>query len=239
MSSGRARDRRPTGATVVAALAGRAPLALACVVFLTGLAGPFLSAADAREGKRRPPTVATSGGSPTSVAFTLFPRSVRWGQGFPLRAEVSSPKGVPTGACIFYRVGARGLREVSRAPLLQGSCSARVSVTRFRFLRYSVHFTGDPLWSDSRARSRLIRAGIPAPQKCGDADPRSLFSVWATGATCRYARRIARIFGNRDDCANDGRCMVREFYCRGAPQDIDPITPVACRSGRRFIDFVY
>jgi Protein kinase domain len=75
---------------------------------------------------------------------------------FLLAARVRSPSGVPTGVCVFYRVSPGRRKERANAPAHDGRCSARLKVSGFPRVRYSVSFIGDRGWRASKAVTRPI-----------------------------------------------------------------------------------
>jgi hypothetical protein len=75
---------------------------------------------------------------------------------FTLAARVRSPSGIPTGACVFYRISPGRRKERANAPTLNGSCAARLKVSGFDQVRYSVHFIGDRGWRWSTASTHPI-----------------------------------------------------------------------------------
>jgi hypothetical protein len=94
-------------------------------------------------------------GRRTTVAVTA-PVSVLERRAFSLAALVRSPKGVPTGACVFFRIDRSRLRERANTPTKQGRCEARLRVGGLSRVRYSVHFVGDPGWRGSKSASPPI-----------------------------------------------------------------------------------
>jgi protein kinase-like protein len=75
---------------------------------------------------------------------------------FVLAARVRSPSGVPTGVCVFYRVSPGRRKERANTPTQDGQCSARLKVSGFPQVRYSVNFIGDRGWGASEAGTRPI-----------------------------------------------------------------------------------
>ena len=98
---------------------------------------------------------AQAGGRKTVVVL-LAPSSVQEGRAFRLAARVRSPKGVPGGACVFYRIERGRLRERANTPTRNGRCEARLRVGGLVRVRYSVHFVGDRGWRGSTASTRPI-----------------------------------------------------------------------------------
>jgi hypothetical protein len=75
---------------------------------------------------------------------------------FLLTARVRSPSGVPTGVCVFYRVSPGRRKERANTPTQDGRCSARLKVSGFEKVRYSVGFIGDRGWRSSESATRAI-----------------------------------------------------------------------------------
>ena len=94
-------------------------------------------------------------GRRTAIAVTA-PESVLERRMFSVAAVVRSPKGVPTGACVFFRVDRSRLRERANTPTKRGRCEARIRVGGLRRVRYSVHFVGDPGWRGSKTSTPPI-----------------------------------------------------------------------------------
>jgi serine/threonine protein kinase len=75
---------------------------------------------------------------------------------FLLTARVRSPSGVPTGVCVFYRVSPGRRKERANTPTSDGRCSARLKVSGFEQVRYSVGFIGDRGWRSSKVATPFI-----------------------------------------------------------------------------------
>jgi hypothetical protein len=95
------------------------------------------------------------GGRRTSVSLAA-PSFIQEARPFNLVAHVISRRGVPTGACVFYRIGATRLKERANTPVDNGTCTARLRVSGFASVRYSVHFVGHRGWSGSAAATAPI-----------------------------------------------------------------------------------
>jgi predicted Ser/Thr protein kinase len=99
-------------------------------------------------------------GRRTSVAITA-PASITEGRKFVLSARVRSPNGVPTGACLFFRIGLGRLKERANVRSHDGRCEARLKVGGRRKVRYSVHFYGERGWRNSSASTPEIQVALP------------------------------------------------------------------------------
>jgi serine/threonine protein kinase len=75
---------------------------------------------------------------------------------FVLSARVRSPSGIPTGTCVFYRVSPGRRKERANTPVQDGRCAARLKVSGFEEVRYSVSFIGDRGWRASKDVTRPI-----------------------------------------------------------------------------------
>jgi hypothetical protein len=75
---------------------------------------------------------------------------------FVVSARVRSPSGIPTGTCVFYRVSPGRRKERGNTPTQDGRCAARLKVSGFEQVRYSVTFIGDRGWRTSTAATRPI-----------------------------------------------------------------------------------
>jgi hypothetical protein len=99
------------------------------------------------------------GGRRTSVAITA-PLSITEGRKFVLVARVSSPHGVPGGACVFFRIGLGRLKERANTRTHGGRCEARLKFGGRRKVRYSVHFYGRRGWRNSSASTPAIPVAV-------------------------------------------------------------------------------
>ena len=137
---------RPYGSTIIWAVEGGQRQ-------LAGPPGGADVAIIPSTGLRQIPGLA--GGRKTMVVL-VAPSSVQEGRTFRLAARVRSPKGVPGGACVFYRIDRARLRERANTPTRNGRCEARLRVGGRVRVRYSVHFVGDRGWRGSTAATRPI-----------------------------------------------------------------------------------
>jgi Protein kinase domain len=97
----------------------------------------------------------TPGRRKTSLVVEA-PASVQERSSFHLIARVRSAKGVPTGACLFFRIGANGLKERANTSTRRGRCDAVVDFSGARSVRYLVRFYGDAKWKSSEATTPPI-----------------------------------------------------------------------------------
>jgi serine/threonine protein kinase len=96
-----------------------------------------------------------AGGRRTSTTMTA-PATIYERRKFLLIADIRSDAGVPEGACVFYRVTLRGLKERANLRTDDGRCEARLRVGGLRSVRYSVHFVGSRGWRGSKAATAPI-----------------------------------------------------------------------------------
>jgi hypothetical protein len=84
------------------------------------------------------------------------PSFVLVGRRFELRARVRSRSGIPTGTCVFYRVSPGRPKERANTPTQDGRCAARLKVSRYEQVQYSVKFIGNQGWHSSTAATPPI-----------------------------------------------------------------------------------
>lgn len=100
------------------------------------------------------------GGRKTSVSL-VAPALIQEARPFRIVARVVARRGVPTGACVFYRIGATRLKERANTLVDDGACTARLKVSGFAQVRYSVHFVGHRGWRGSAAATAPIEVVAP------------------------------------------------------------------------------